>query len=142
MTQLPFLDDFIAGRLSEAGWIATVCDPALVSFMRARITEDDKRKEDVLAEWDDEDVLPEWQDLPEATYYYSRTLSPSRSSREIDAKRRRLDQWRMAESALQHATMNENNSVRGYRDACYGAVLADANVYSDHADFKEQWKIS
>jgi len=66
--------------------------------------------------------------------------NPARVLREVEAKRRHLENYRRAAWATQTAPADEHNSLAGYRDAAWGAVLADAAVWSTHPDYWPEWK--
>lgn len=96
-------------------------DPDLVAFVGARNNEDETLAETVLMRWPDR----------------RRWL---RALRQAAAVRAHLDAYRRALYACQMAEATGGHSLEGYRAAAWGAVLADASVWSDHPDFRPEWK--
>lgn len=64
---------------------------------------------------------------------------PARVLREIAAKRRIIEDYRIARSALDQT--DSRGSLRAGSNAFFVACLALASVYSDHPDFSERWAI-
>lgn len=64
---------------------------------------------------------------------------PARVLREITAKRRIIEDYQVARSALDQT--DSRGSLRAGSNAFFVACLALASVYSDHPDFSERWAI-
>lgn len=70
---------------------------------------------------------------------------PARVLREVEAKRRILDDYRIAVSACRNVTGAELDTP-GYRAMCAGrdalksCVVQIAAVWSDHPGYRQEWK--
>ena len=64
---------------------------------------------------------------------------PARVLREVEAKRRIVEDYRIAASAVMR-TENASDSMYAGRDAFRSACVTLAAVYSDHPDYRQEWK--
>lgn len=112
----------------------------LVDFLKARVAEDETV---ALMTYDDPTFGRTWPDMDgemrSSELLHSRRHDPARVLREIAAKLRIVEDYRIARSALDQT--DSRGSLRAGADAFYAACLALASVYSDHPDFNERWPV-
>lgn len=65
---------------------------------------------------------------------------PARALREVEAKRRHLETYRMLVAAVQTGTVAESKSLGSAKAIAWGAVLMDAWAWADHPDYQQEWK--
>lgn len=130
-----------------------ILDEKLIAFNKARLAEDEELAQRNIGSGlhaGDPDrqygpSYPDYQtyndDDTDAADAFIVRFSPTRALREIEAKRRHLEDYRRAAWATQTAPADEAHSLRSYRDAAWGAVLADASVWADHPDYDQKWKL-
>jgi Family of unknown function (DUF6221) len=120
----------------------------LVAFLRARLDEDEREAEYALEKLSactgvhvsDPD---DGGDIGHMVAYLRH--NPPRALREVEAKRRIVDDYRISVNACRHITGSELDSpgyksMCGGRDAFRAACIALAAVYSDHPDCRQEWK--
>ena len=82
---------------------------------------------------------PEHEDRRRSDAVHIARHDPARVLREVEAKRRRLEDYRTAARDCRAGPAFHSRAT--YRDACYRAVLADAAVWDEHEDYEHRWKL-
>jgi hypothetical protein len=114
--------------------------PSIVEFLRARIEEDRK-----LAQAAIDDIYgPDdcWFDTSnEHIVDHYRHHQPDRVLREVEAKRAMLRKYEDARAQARHPVSAENFEwARVARDELYDLIILFAAAYSDHPDYRADWK--
>ena len=123
----------------------------LVAFLTARIGEDEQRARAALEAWEDEDSHYEWQDLPDEVFAHARWHDPARVLREVEAKRTILVEHSLTHEVIPPSyqagtgldfgceNCHDWDGVTEGRGYC-GTLRALAAIYSDHPDYRQEWK--
>jgi len=65
---------------------------------------------------------------------------PARVLREVEAKRRLVERYERAVSQSASVSQYIRGQDHGYEEACRDALHDAAAVYSDHPDYREEWR--
>lgn len=124
----------------------------LIAFLRARLDDDEQIAQATM--WDGSDNIPGWYLSASATvetggdtfYAGDRTVAnhierhdPARVLREVEAKRRILDEYTDALRILDG--FRETGWEEGRREALEMACRVLALPYADHHDFRGEWRV-
>lgn len=139
----------------------------LIAFLGARLDEDERIARAVTADdWGDADTQAryEWEDLPDAAFAHAKQHNPARVLREVEAKRAIVGEltaaWRRKTAALAEydawlragadphllpgfgvGSPNESLGPSGHLIAgLERAVRLLATLYSNHPDYRDEWK--
>jgi hypothetical protein len=117
----------------------------LIEFLKARLDEDERAARGLAGATTFVGGRPDFYGCggPAAEAYWEH-FPPHRELREVEAKRRIVDDYRIAVGAVSRATGPELDSpgyraMRAGRDAFRSACVSLAAVYSDHPDFQPEW---
>lgn len=110
----------------------------LITFLRARLDEDERAVEGT---WTPPSSTPSHE---LATMQGSTVMMrPARMLREVEAKRRIVEQWATHEALDRETFEAEGEHARSLvslRAAYWDACRDLASVYADHPDYREEWR--
>jgi hypothetical protein len=106
-------------------------DTGIIAFLNARLDEDEEYAKQLL-------VNPALRDISGMLGLSRRLL------REVEAKRRIVDDYRITVNAVRNVTgtaldTHGYHSMRGGRDALESCVALLAAIYSDHPNYRQDW---
>lgn len=108
----------------------------LVEFLRARLTEDERKAMQVYrVDWDDPDG---WANLHGLAREHAQHHPPARVLREVEAKRRIIRAHEKWCGGYCEATYPDVDV--GPDAAYYWAMKVHASVYDQHPDYREEWR--
>jgi hypothetical protein len=125
---------FVAARLDEDEAVARAATPAPWEFEG-----DDPTDDELYSTADDSMSTVAWtRDRQVANGQHIARHDPARVLREVEAKRAHLRAWEAI--AVNFTTIGESEREFGARVALEAVLEADAAVWSDHADYRAEWK--
>ena len=120
--------------------MASVID--LVAFLKARLDEDEAAANAAWGvEWDWRYIAQPFGERPSIAHtVHIARHDPARVLREVEAKRAMIARYERAAALPASVVSFTHGQDDGYAQACADAIRDAAAVWSDHPDYRQEWK--